>query len=424
MRISTRQIQQFGVDSMLSQQTKLSKTQMQVATGRRVLLPSDDPVATTQLLRLRQTVDTTGQYQANADAATNRLVTEEGVLDGITTLLQRVRELAVQANNAVQTDESRRYLGAEVEQRLGELLGLANAKDGAGDYLFSGTKGATQPFAKTSAGYVYDGDQSQRFLQIGAGRQVPDGNDGAEVFQMIRNGNGIFVTSVGGNPAAVPPNSANLGTGIISPGSVTGTFQESLPDGYTITFVDVPPIPPAIEPELHYTVTDSLGVQVLPLLPATTTKYVEGEPINFGGASVAVGGMPKDGDTFKVQSSQNQDIFQTLENLIDALNQPATTPEQRARLGNDINRTLTDIDQALGNVLMVRSSIGARLNAIESQKHVNDEYLLQSEQILSSIQDLDYAEAISRLSLQLAGLEASQAAYMKVNGLSMFNYLN
>ena len=73
MRISTRQIQQLGIDSILAQQEKLSRTQQQVATGKRVLLPSDDPVATTQLLQLRQSIETTEQYQANADAAINRL---------------------------------------------------------------------------------------------------------------------------------------------------------------------------------------------------------------------------------------------------------------------------------------------------------------------------------------------------------------
>jgi flagellar hook-associated protein 3 FlgL len=404
MRISTRQIQQFGVDSMLSQQTKLSKTQLQVATGRRVLLPSDDPVATTQVLRLRQTVDTTAQYQANADAATNRLVTEEGVLDGVTTLLQRVRELAVQANNAVQTDETRRYLAAEVEQRLGELVGLANTKDGTGDYLFSGTKGATIPFVKTSTGYRYDGDQTQRLVQIGAGRQVADGDHGAEVFQFVRNGNGVFVTEA---------DPANAGTGIITPGSVIGSFTPSLPNGYTISFSDI-----GAPPVLSYEVLDSGGATVLGPNP-----YVEGEPIEFAGASVSVDGVPAAGDSFSVKSSEYQDIFTTLENLITALQTPASDPTQRAQLGNNINRALTDIDQAMGNVLVVRSSIGARLNAIDSQKYVNDEYLLQSEQILSSIQDLDYAEAISRLSLELAGLEASQAAYMKVNGLTMFNFL-
>ncbi|MCK9530854.1 MAG: flagellar hook-associated protein FlgL [Gammaproteobacteria bacterium] len=414
MRISTRQIQQFGIDSILGQQTKLSKTQLQVATGRRVLLPSDDPVATTQVLRLRQTVDTTSQYQANADAAANRLVTEEGVLDGVTTLLQRVRELAVQANNAVQTDETRRYLAAEVEQRLGELLGLANAKDGTGDYLFSGTKGATQPFAKTSVGYRYDGDQSQRMVQIGAGRQIPDGDQGAEVFQFVRNGNGVFVTEA---------NPANTGTGIIDPGNVVDSFVPSLPNGYSIQFSDV-----GVPPVLSYEVFDSAGNPV-PVLDATGTPvlgpipYLSGEPIEFAGAKVSVAGQPVAGDEFTVKSSEYQDIFQTLENLISALHSPATDPTQRAHLGNNINRTLTDVDQAMGNILVVRSSIGARLNAIDSQKYVNDEYLLQSEQILSSIQDLDYAEAISRLHLQAAGLEASQAAYMKVNGLTMFNFM-
>ncbi|MGE0080917.1 MAG: flagellin, partial [Thiohalomonadaceae bacterium] len=88
-----------------------------------------------------------------------------------------------------------------------------------------------------------------------------------------------------------------------------------------------------------------------------------------------------------------------------------------------VNRAIGNIDLAMDNILTVRASVGARLKAIDSQTYVNDGYLVQAQETLSSVEDLDYAEAISRLHMQLTGLEAAQQTYLKVNGLSMFNYL-
>jgi flagellar hook-associated protein 3 FlgL len=92
-------------------------------------------------------------------------------------------------------------------------------------------------------------------------------------------------------------------------------------------------------------------------------------------------------------------------------------------LNNRVGEAISNLDQALGNVLEVRSSIGARLNAIDSQEYVNDNNLLQTKEVLSSLEDLDYAEAITRLNIQMAGLEAAQKAYTKIQGLSVFNYI-
>jgi flagellar hook-associated protein 3 FlgL len=108
----------------------------------------------------------------------------------------------------------------------------------------------------------------------------------------------------------------------------------------------------------------------------------------------------------------NQSIFET----IDAL---ATDFEANTASPN----ATTDIKSALDNVSTVRAKIGARLNALDTQKEVSEELILQSEKTLSSIQDLDYAEAISRLNLQLAGLQASQQAFTRIQNLSLFNYL-
>jgi len=402
MRISTGQIQLQGIAAVLEQQAQLTKTQLQLSTGKRVLTPADDPAAASLGLELNQTLAVTQQYQTNADSAKTRLGNEEVVLDSVTALLQNVRTLAVQANNATLGAENRAAIAAEVRQRVEELLGYANSRDGNGEYLFAGHQGQTQPFASTVGGtFTYSGDQGQRYLQIGPTRQLAVGDSGTEVFQAVRNGNGTFVTNY---------NAGNSGSGVINPGTVSGTFA---PDTYTLAFTQVLSTDP-----ITYTVTRASDSATV-----ASGSYTSGAAISFAGVQTSVSGTPANGDTFTVTPSANQDIFTTLQNLANALTAPTSAAGAQAKLNNNINRALTDIDQALGNILEVRAQVGTRLNAIDAQKDLNSAFVLEVQKTLASVQDIDYAEAASRLNSQLVALQAAQQTYVKVQGLSLFDYL-
>ena len=193
MRISSSQIFNRGLNAILDQQSAVSKSQLQVATGKRILTPADDPGGAKKILDLNETLELTRQYQSNAATATSRLASEDSVLDRVTNVLQRARELAIQGNNSTLTGTDRQAIAAELEERLGELLGLANTRDANDEYLFAGFSTRTRPFATDGAGnFIYNGDQGQRELQVGPSYRVADGDSGADVFQTILNGNGTF----------------------------------------------------------------------------------------------------------------------------------------------------------------------------------------------------------------------------------------
>ena len=107
-----------------------------------------------------------------------------------------------------------------------------------------------------------------------------------------------------------------------------------------------------------------------------------------------------------------QDIFSTLNNFAAAME--ANVPS---------SATITDIDAGLDSILTTRAKIGARLNALDSQTDINSGYVVQLKSALSSVEDLDYADAISRFNQQMQALQAAQSSYAKVQGLSLFNYL-
>ena len=85
--------------------------------------------------------------------------------------------------------------------------------------------------------------------------------------------------------------------------------------------------------------------------------------------------------------------------------------------------SLDNLHNAMNNVLSVQTTIGARMNVIESTQTENEEVALINTTVTSQLEDLDYAEALSRLSLQSVVLEASQQSFVKVSSLSLFNLL-
>lgn len=401
MRISTAQMQQRAVDSMLDAQSKLAQTQQQVATGRKILKPSDDPSGAAYILDLKKEISVTERYQANASSANSRLALEDDLLGSVTHLLQRVRELTVLANNDTSTAVDRSVVAQEIYERVGELMGIANTRDAGGEYIFSGFQSSTQPFTHDGAGtFSYTGDQGQRLGQIGHSTQVAVNDSGARVFEQIRTGNGTFSTS---------PAPANQGTGVIDPGNVIGTF---VPDNYTLGFVQALPSDP-----VTYEVRDGGGALV------TGGPYQAGGVIEFNGARVTVTGDPADGDAFSIRSSEHQSIMETVHALADTLANSTDDGVGNARLHNHINQALVNLDNSLDHINEVRATVGARLNIVESQKDNNDGFLLQTREVLSGVQDLDYAEAVTRLNLQLTGLQASQQAYLKIQGLSLFRLM-
>lgn len=406
MRVSTSQLFQLGIKSVLDQQATVSKLQQQIASGKRIQSPADDPAGAVRILDVRQAIDTTSQYQRNINLARERLAVEDSTLDSSVDLLQRVRELAIQANNDTQSPETRAAIATEIRQRLEDLLALANTTGANGEYIFSGFNTKTQPFAVDGAGnHVYQGDQGQRFLQVSATRQVADRDTGADVFMNLATGNGSF--AVGDNPA-------NTGSGLIDPGSVTD-YAALTGDEYRIVFSNGAADPSA--PADQYEILDGEGNSL------ATAAYTPGAAIEFDGIQTHITGAPNHGDEFSVGPSTNQDVFSTVRDLALALEGDNGTLQSRTRLHNATSQFLMNIDQAEDKLLQTRAAVGARMNVVDTQENLNEDFTLNLSKTLSSIEDLDFAEAVSLLQQQLVGLEAAQAAFVRVQGLSLFDYL-
>ncbi len=399
MRVSTNTVYEQGVSAILRQQESLLKTQQQVSTGRRILTPADDPVAAARALDITQAESINAQYAENRNHAKSSLGLTESVLQGITTLIQDVRTVAINAGNPTLANNDRASLATGLRGRLEELIGLANTTDGTGQYLFSGYQGTTKPFTQTATGVQYSGDQGQRLIQAAASRQIAMSDSGTDVFERIRNGNGVFVTAAG---------AANSGSGVIGSGSVVTPASLTGYD-YQINFT-------VVAGTTTYDVVTATP-------PSTGNPYTSGNAISFDGLQFDIQGSPADGDQFTVAPSANQSLFKTLNDLIATIAAPVTGPTGSARLTNGLNTALLNLDRGLDNILTIRAAVGTSLQEVDALQSAGEDTALQYQQTLSQLQDVDYARALSDLSRQQVYLEAAQKSFLKVSGLSLFNYL-
>ena len=520
MRVSTSQIYNIATLGMGKAQAEIVKTEEQIATGKRVLSPADDPVAAANILLLNQNIARTEQYKKNVDIADNSLSLEETNLQSIVELMQRMRELGVKAGNtAVLTAADYRSLAAEVDTRINELMNLQNTRNAAGQYIFAGYKGDIQPFVNNGGGnYAYLGDEGQLNLQASASVSVAVSDSGKKLFVDIPSSHNTFNTSASSANRATP-------AAIISVGQVVDqeAFDKFYPEDMMITFNAPSAVAPAAA---NYTITERSTGKVL----VANALYTKGEEIEINGVSLNISGNPSPptpaslpfnfeaptdfttnpatfkvsvngrtetftigsnvtsaadfaaamnaapngtklnnlgltataaglvsagganirvhsgtaaldsamglssttgvtstngvaGDSFFVESTNKQGLLTTLSRFSEAMKSVENNSESKAELAEIVAKTLINLTNAETNIVSVQGEIGARQNTLESARDLNLDVVLYSKQTLSSLEDVDVAEATIRLSMQTLVLQASQQGFAKVSQLTLFSYL-
>lgn len=435
IRVATSTLFEQGVFNLQERQAALVKLQDQIATGRRVRVPSDDPVSAARSLEVEQSKGINEQYIRNGNTAVASLSQSENTLTSVTLLLQDVKTLALNAGNGALSTRELHSLADDLRARYQELIGLANATDGNGQHLFSGYRGSTRPFSEAAPGVVsYAGDQGARLIQISASRQVAISDAGSHVFQMIRDGNGTFATAAA---------AANTGTAIVSPGTVTDSVAwngAGNPGDFSVVFhVDTSVNPPVTTYDIVDNVNNiSLTTGAAPAAGPYPRIYSDNgtislsrqappdtNPVAFDfGAELSIRGQPASGDTFTVRTSTNEDVFETVHNLITALETaPPSGSTGNIALTNRLNTALTNLDNALDNVLRVRAAIGARLREVEATQTSQADLVVQYDSTLSQLRDLDYAAAITDLTRNQFTYQAAQQSFIRVQSLSLFDLL-
>lgn len=405
MRISTQSFYEQSQTAMNSQQSSLLRVQQKIGAMTKILAPSDDPIGATRALAVSQSIALNSQYAASRSQATQTLSLEENALQSVTSILQNIKGLVVYAGNGTMSDADRATIATTLQSNLEQLQGLANTDDGNGQFLFAGFKSGSAPFVKQANGSIqYAGDQGQRLMQVDVSRQMAASDDGRSIFQTVQNGAGYVTAS----------NAANAGTGVFSAFSVADPTNANYGKDFVISF------PTATTYQVD--TTDVPPVSVVP-----STIFSAGNPIKFGGVQISINGTPAAGDSFSVAAAKNAgtDMFGAISDIITALKNPLDTGSttNRAQLLNALSTGNKKITNAHDNVLTVRSSIGSRLQELDSLNTTGDSRTLYDKSYLSDLQDLDYATAISEFYQRQTALQATQQVFVKTQQISLLNYL-
>lgn len=548
MRIGTTFPQLSGVTEMMAQQAKLSHTQMQLSTGKRLLTPADDPNASVRAMSLTTKIEATKQYGSNINYMKEYLDVEESALQGGIDSLQRAREVVVNALNHTHPPSDLAALASDIDQVQQEIFTLMNTQDAHGEYLFSGITSQTQPYTKSALiqapgyGYSFQGDVNVRILQTASIRQMQEGDSGFNIFDDIP-AKSVTASSNNGKQnvlstlqvlSDVMRGTIRAGAGGIvgtdisalfaAPGYIPvapdNTFDLSV-DGAAAVSVTIPPptAPATTYPNIHSLVsainteianTTLSGVQAFAqgnslqfvstqsTGPASSITISNTSGLGFANLQTGVGqqlqgnavlsastppSFPIDyavpatfflsvnngaqiqvdvpagsyADAAAFTAGINAGIGATAlaevamaqvnggsvelvtvasgqENSIQVFDGNSTFRSdagfayQQIAMGKSLTHEamadlLADVDSALSHMSDIMTTIGARKNALDQQSDVHGKFILDMNTALSETQDLDYTEAISRFNLQQTSLQAAQQSYVKVQNLSLFNYL-
>ena len=307
MKISTNALFDRATQQMGTVQTTLAKSQAQLAAGKQVITPSDAPTQAASIQRLKSIMARQDSYADTLAAVKTRLEDEESALQGVSNMVVRIKEIAIQAASDTLGPADRKVLAVEMQGLRDQILSMANAQDSSGNYLFAGSRVDQPAFAENGFGDVtYQGDQTRMRVSVGDQRTV----------QLNRSGSEAFVRVVR---------------------------------------------------------TDAKG------------------------AASGIG------------------FFQALDQLTAAV---------RSSNRMDMQRGIGEMDSLQNGTILALAQVGTDMNVAEAQKAVLEETNLSLKSTLSSIQDLDYADAIGQMNKQMLALEAAQSSFGKISKLNLFNYLN
>ena len=402
MRVSTYAFYRSGELSMMQRQRDVLDTQTQISSGKRINTPADDPVGAADAAGMRTALSQFDQFKNNQGRASYLLNLAESTLGTFVDTAQTIKEKLIAAGNGTYSNAERLALATDLKGILGQMVGLANSTDGAGGYLFAGSREATAPFSQSGLAVSFNGDDTLLRLEVSSNRlqQVKQGGD--DLFLKLRPGNGTFTTAAA---------AGNTGSGVIDPGDVTNPALLT-GSSYTIGF------------SVAGGVTSYQAVRASDSAVVASGTYTAPAGINFDGQHVKISGSPANGDTFQVAPAGYQSIFDTVAAAVQLLSKGVTTDADKAQLQTALSGLNASTEQVLDHLSLKRAEYGSALSELDGYSKLNDDRQLQYRSRLSTVEDLDLAQATSELSRRQTTFQAAIQSYSAISKLSLFNYLD
>ncbi|AEX51763.1 FlgL family flagellar hook-associated protein [Rahnella aquatilis CIP 78.65 = ATCC 33071] len=187
MRLSTNMIYNQNMNAVLDGQNRFQATGLQLSTGSKVSKPSDDPLAASQAVLVRQAQSENGQFSVARTFANQSMSQEESTLSSVTLTIQGAQSLIVQAGDGSLSDDDRSSLATKLESLKSQLLNLANSTDGNGRFIFAGYKSDSAPYTQnaTTGAVTYSGGTTSIAQQVDASRTMTINHTGNQIFDTL-----------------------------------------------------------------------------------------------------------------------------------------------------------------------------------------------------------------------------------------------
>ncbi|WP_153137839.1 flagellar hook-associated protein FlgL [Paraburkholderia agricolaris] len=406
MRISSMQYFNMNVATMSDQQAQLSQLYAQISSGVSLSTPSDNPLGAAQAVQLSSTATSLAQYTTNQNVALSSLQQEDSTLGSVNTVLQSIHTLVLRAGDGSLNDGDRGSIATQLQSLRSQLLTLANSTDPQGNALFGGYQSTAQPYTTNSAGAVtYSGDTGTPAMQITPSHTIQTGDNGIAIFNSVA---AIGTSSV---PAAT---TGNTGTGVVSTVSMTNPTNPANADKYSISFTSA----------TTYTVT-----QTTPSGTVTTggpQPFTAGSAITLGGQTVSISGAPNAGDSFTVTPATqgSTDVFANLSQLITTLQTPVSGGASTASFQSALTTSMTQLENTMNNVVTAQAAVGGREQQVQALQTVTQTNTLQTASNLADLTQTDMVKTIGQYTMTQNALQAAQQAFVKIQSVSLFQYLN
>ncbi len=412
-------------DNLFKVEKQYYDASVPVTTGRKVNFLSDDPTNISRIFSLRDQVSVSDQYEKNLIGARLRLGFSDSRLAESSDVLQRVRDVALQANDPTVDSSLLAQMSTQLADLKDELLAAANGKIDS-QYVFSGSQTNVQPFSGTPT--TFHGNSNARVIQGGSTIQIQTNLDGDRIFT------GNIATATGTSLATSLKNSNSVGLGvhvgdvIDFTGSVGGVAMsgQSLTVTTSTTLDDIENALQAalrsvadgdltetavIQPDGSIQVTSD-GANAITNLQLSISGNTTFNTAFTYSTSIAAGGVTANSDALK--TGTGEDLFDIIDDLQTAILAQDTT---------SIATILDRIDTAESQVNEGRATVGIRQQQIDALERSLGEDRLRILEELSSLQEVNVDEALSTLVTRETALKlvfsTSSRILSVISGLSL-----
>lgn len=399
-----------SLNGILNTQKKMSIAEQQLTKQTRILSPADDPAASAKVLGLDQNLSQLEQFQTNSVLLKNGLALQETILTNMRTNFDRITVLATASGNGTYTDTERAAIALELRNIQSEFFDLMNTRDADGGYIFAGyqDKSPAYEFNQVTGRYEFKGDDGNRALQISPSISM-SGRD---------SGKGIFDDTF----ARFKPSSPTVVAGAPDSVALKVRDQARFDQFFQANYDNQTPA----NNVFNVTIDAGNNYQILrngaPLTPPVTGTFVPGEPISFNGVAIRIEGAaaaPGQID-FALPAPEKKNILDTLQEFIAALENPALSNDG---LLESIADVLVQTENSARKVDNSLSSIGGRVNVLDSIFGSNEDLIINNKSYKADISEVDFAAALTEIKRQEIALQAASTVFTKIAATTLFDFI-